>query len=171
MLKIRLQRIGRKNDPAYRVVVAEHTRGPRSGNFVERVGSYNPKTKERSLNSQRIQYWMSVGAQPSDTLHNMLVSEGIILGKKINVLPKKRPISKEVAGDAGGDIKEGEIKAEVAEEDASANAGEKEEIVESKDNNDTPAETEKSETDTVSEGEPTTEDKSEEDNVGGEKSE
>lgn len=89
MLKIRLQRIGRINLPSYRVVVTEHTRAPKTGNFVERLGSYNPRTKEKTLNTDRIKYWISVGAQPSDTIHNMLVTEGVITGKKINVLPKK----------------------------------------------------------------------------------
>jgi small subunit ribosomal protein S16 len=89
MLKIRLQRIGRINLPSYRVVVTEHTRAPQAGKFVERLGSYNPRTKERILNTDRIKYWLSVGAQPSDTMHNMLITAGIIEGKKINVLPKK----------------------------------------------------------------------------------
>ena len=87
MLKIRLQRVGRINSPSYRVIVAEHARGPKTGNFVEVVGTYDPKTKVRSLNTDRIKYWISVGAQPSDTMHNMLISEKIITGKKINVLP------------------------------------------------------------------------------------
>lgn len=96
MLKIRLQRIGRRNDPAYRVVVGEHTLGPKSGKFVERVGSYNPKTKERILNVDRIQHWLSVGAKASGTVHNMLVSEGVVSGKKVNVLPKKTvPVKEE----------------------------------------------------------------------------
>jgi len=99
MLKIRLQRIGRKNDPSYRVVVAEHARGPKSGNFVERVGVYNPNTKERAFNKERILYWMSVGAKASGTVHNMLVSEGIVAGEKVNVLPKKTPIAKEKGAD------------------------------------------------------------------------
>jgi len=89
MLKIRLQRIGRINMPAYRVIVTEHTRGPKTGNFVEKVGSYNPKTKEQTLNTDRIKHWLSVGAQPSGTMHNMLITAGIITGKKVNVLPKK----------------------------------------------------------------------------------
>jgi len=42
-----MQRIGRKNMPAFRIIVAEHTRGPKTGNIVEKVGTYNPKTKER----------------------------------------------------------------------------------------------------------------------------
>ena len=54
MLKIRLQRIGRKNMPAFRIIVAEHTRGPRTGNIVEKVGTYNPKTKEKQFNADRI---------------------------------------------------------------------------------------------------------------------
>ncbi len=98
MLKIRLQRIGRINSPAYRIVVTEHARGPKAGKFVEKVGTYNPKSKERTLNEERVKYWMSVGAKPSDTMHNMLVSLGIIGGKKINVLPKfVEPAKEEVA--------------------------------------------------------------------------
>lgn len=88
MLKIRLQRIGRINSPAYRIVVTENARAAKTGNFVEKVGTYNPKTKERTLNEERVKYWMSVGAKPSDTMHNMLISMGVISGKKINVLPK-----------------------------------------------------------------------------------
>lgn len=95
MLKIRLQRVGRKNSPSYRVVVGEHTIGPKSGKFLETLGSYNPKTKMRTLSAERIQYWLSKGAQASGTVHNMLVSANVISGKKINVLPKKSPPKKE----------------------------------------------------------------------------
>lgn len=89
MLKIRLQRIGRTNDPSYRVVVTEHQRGPKAGKPVDTVGSYNPKTKQRVLDGERIKHWLSVGAQASGTMHNMLISANVITGKKINVLPKK----------------------------------------------------------------------------------
>ena len=95
MLKIRLQRTGRTNDPSYRVVVTEHTNGPKSGRAVEKVGSYNPKSKERVLDAERIKYWLSKGAKASGTMHNMLVSAGIISGKKVNVLPKKTVPKKE----------------------------------------------------------------------------
>lgn len=88
MLKIRFQRTGRNKTPTYRIVVAEHTSGPKAGKFVERLGSYNAKTKERVLNEERAKYWLSVGAQPSDTVHNLLVTLGIVKGGKINVLPK-----------------------------------------------------------------------------------
>lgn len=95
MLKIRLQRTGRTNDPSYRVVVVEHTESPKTGNVVEQVGTYNPKTKAKNLLADRIKYWISVGAKASGTMHNMLVSAGIIEGKKVNVLPKKSPPKKE----------------------------------------------------------------------------
>ncbi len=77
------------------MVVTEHTNGPKSGRATEVVGSYNPKSKERVLNADRIKYWLSKGAQASGTMHNMLISAGIITGKKINVLPKKTVAKKE----------------------------------------------------------------------------
>ena len=89
MLKIRMQRMGAINQPSFRIVVTEHTAGPQAGKYVERVGFYNPRSKERTLVEDRIKYWMSVGAQPSGTVHNMLVSAGVLNAKKINVLPKK----------------------------------------------------------------------------------
>ncbi len=95
MLKIRSKRIGKKGDPSFRVVVVDSRQGPKSGKYVEKVGFYNPKTKENGFNAERITYWMSMGAQTSPRIHNMLVSEGIIKGKKINVLPKKSPIVSE----------------------------------------------------------------------------
>ena len=105
MLKIRMQRTGRINMPTYRIVVIEHARSPKAGNFLEKLGSYNPKTKERSLNTERIKYWLSVGAQASGTMHNMLISAGIIEGKKVNVLPRKSPPKKEAeAPEAGAPV-------------------------------------------------------------------
>ena len=95
MLKIRMQRTGRINQPSFRIVVTEHTASPKAGKYVERVGFYNPRSKEKSLMEERIKYWMSVGAQPSGTVHNMLVTAGIMKGKKINVLPKKTVPKKE----------------------------------------------------------------------------
>lgn len=105
MLKIRMQRTGRINIPSYRVVVTEHTAAPQAGKFVELVGNYNPKGKVRNLKEDRIKYWMSVGAKPSDTVHNMLVSAGILNAKKINVLPafveKKVEAAVETSAPAG----------------------------------------------------------------------
>ena len=90
MLIIRLQRIGRHNTPLFRAIVTDARRGPKSGKFIEIVGSYNPKAGSIELNKERIQYWLSVGAKTTDTVHNFLVSQKIIEGKKINALPKKR---------------------------------------------------------------------------------
>jgi small subunit ribosomal protein S16 len=87
MLKIRMQRIGRINMPSYRIIVVEHTESTKTGNFTDIVGTYNPRSKERKLDEGKIKHWLSVGAQPSATVHNMLVSVGILKGKKINVLP------------------------------------------------------------------------------------
>ncbi len=96
-----MQRVGRINTPAYRIIVVEHTESPKTGKFVDLVGSYNPKTKERKLEEAKIKHWISVGAQPSDTVHNMLVSAGILNSKKINVLPKYvAPVKEEVAEEA-----------------------------------------------------------------------
>lgn len=97
MLKVRLQRVGRKNDPSFRVIVTDSTRGPKSGKYIEMLGSYNPRQKRVALNGDRIKYWMSVGAKVTGTMHNILIKEKVIEGKKINVLPKKTPIKKETA--------------------------------------------------------------------------
>lgn len=114
-----MQRTGRINMPTFRIVVIEHTRSPKAGNFVEKVGVYNPKTKERSLNAERIKYWLSVGAKTSGTVHNMLISAGITEGKKVNVLPKKSPpkLASEKASKQDGSVV---TEAPVAEEKTEA---------------------------------------------------
>ena len=95
MLKIRLKRVGRKHDPSFRIIVTESTKGPKSGNYIEMVGAYDPRKNTRTVKEERVQYWLSHGAQPSDTVYNILVTEGILTGPKRNVLPKKTPIIKE----------------------------------------------------------------------------
>ena len=90
MLKIRMQRIGRKNDPAFRIVVTESTTGPKSGKFIERLGFYHAKTGKRNIDSDRAKHWISKGAQVSDTVHNFLVNTKAIVGSKINHLPTKK---------------------------------------------------------------------------------
>lgn len=93
MLMIRLQRVGRKNDPAFRLVLAEKRSKPKSGE-IEILGSYHPKTKETLLKNERILHWLSKGAKLSATAHNLLVSKGVIQGKKISVVKKAVPIKK-----------------------------------------------------------------------------
>jgi len=91
MLKIRLQRIGRKNDPSFRVVLTDSKNSTKSGKFLEILGTHNPKADSRIFLNDRIKYWISKGAKVSDTMHNFLVRENVITTKKINVLPKKKP--------------------------------------------------------------------------------
>lgn len=73
MLMIRLARIGKKKRPFYRIVVTEKTR-PRNGRFVEIVGTYDPLKKPAAIEMkhERVQYWLSKGAQPSDTVRSFL---------------------------------------------------------------------------------------------------
>lgn len=97
---IRFQRIGRKGDASFRMVVTEKTAGPKAGKFIDLVGTYNPKTKAMTVDADRVKSWVANGAQLSPSLKNLLISREIIEGKKVNVLPKKSPIKKE------GDTKE-----------------------------------------------------------------
>lgn len=87
---IRLQRIGRKNDPAFRMVVTEKTASPTAGKYVDLLGTYNPKTKAFTVAGERVKEWMAKGAQLSPSLQNLLISKGIIEGKKISVVSEKK---------------------------------------------------------------------------------
>lgn len=91
MLKIRLQRTGRKNNPAFRVLLTDSKNSTKSGKFLEILGSYDLKKGEVLFKADRINYWISKGAQVSDTVHNFLVHQKLIEGKKKNVLSKKAP--------------------------------------------------------------------------------
>ncbi len=86
---IRFQRIGRTNDPAFRIVVLEKERAAKSGRILEQLGTYNPRTKTTTLHEAEVKHWISKGAQPTPSMHNFLITKGVITGKKINVLPKK----------------------------------------------------------------------------------
>jgi len=78
VLMIRLSRIGKKKKPCYRVVVIEKTR-PRNGRVVEAVGTYDPLKKPAllHLDAERIKHWLSVGAQPSDTVRSFIHQQKI----------------------------------------------------------------------------------------------
>lgn len=98
MLKIRLQRVGRKHEPVFRVVLTDSKNGPKSGKFIEILGSYDSRDKnETTLKADRITHWINNGAQVSDTIHNLLITKEIIKGKKINNLPTKSPVVDEEA--------------------------------------------------------------------------
>lgn len=95
MLKIRLQRVGRKHEPTFRLVLTDSKNSTKSGKYLENLGNYDSRQGEISVfKTDRITYWMSKGAQVSHTVHNMLISKKIVTGKKINVLPLKKPIAK-----------------------------------------------------------------------------
>jgi len=89
MLKIRLQRTGRKNRPSYRIVVCEHT-APVKGKFLEKVGFYDPLNKECKFNEERINYWVSVGAKTSDTVQALLDKKGNVEQKNRNRIGKRK---------------------------------------------------------------------------------
>ena len=79
MVKIRLRRMGAKKAPFYRIVVAE-SRYPRDGRFIEEIGTYNPMTAdaEVKINSERAQQWIKNGAQPTDTVRDILKKAGVL---------------------------------------------------------------------------------------------
>lgn len=108
---IRLQRVARKHIPIFRVVLTDSKNSTKSGKYKEVLGTYNLVTDEKRVDADRIKYWISMGAQPSGTVHNYLVHERIIPGKKINVLPRRTPIKKK---------EEAPVKAEAAAAPAEA---------------------------------------------------
>lgn len=111
MLVIRFFRQGKKNQPSFKIVVTDKRKSSTGGRFVEDVGFYNPITKEKNLKAERIKYWISVGAKPLETVHNLLVSGKIIEGKKIKIyrrLKKKGEVSKAPAASQGEKPKEGQ---------------------------------------------------------------
>ncbi len=88
--KIRLQRGGRKDYAFYSIVIAD-ARAPRDGKFTEKIGTYNPNTNPATvdLNFERALYWVECGAQPTDTVRNILSNEGVMLMKHLNGGVKK----------------------------------------------------------------------------------
>ena len=83
-VKLRLQRHGRKGYAYYHIVAAD-SRAPRDGKFIERVGSFNPNTDPATvdLNFERALYWIQTGAQPTDTVRNILSGEGVYMKKHL----------------------------------------------------------------------------------------
>lgn len=81
-VKIRLTRLGDKKSPFYRMVVAD-SRCARNGKFIENLGTYNPLKEpfELKLKKERVQYWLSVGATPTETARELLVKDGILEAK------------------------------------------------------------------------------------------
>jgi small subunit ribosomal protein S16 len=98
MLKIRLQRVGRKHEPAFKLVLTDSKNSTKSGKAIEVLGNHDFRMeKNTQVKNDRVLYWMSKGAKATPTVHNLLVTLKVIEGKKINVLPKKTVPKKEAA--------------------------------------------------------------------------
>jgi len=78
-VRIRLSRMGSKKRPFYRIVVAD-SQAPRDGRFVEVIGTYNPRTEpvEVQVDSERLQTWLTKGAEPTDTVRSLLKKKGLL---------------------------------------------------------------------------------------------
>ena len=85
MLTIRLSRIGKKKQPSYRLIISEKTKDP-WGKYLELLGNFDPRSKKLDFKIDRIKHWLAVGAQTSNTVNNLLVKAGIIIGKKKKVV-------------------------------------------------------------------------------------
>ncbi|KKP80254.1 MAG: 30S ribosomal protein S16 [Candidatus Moranbacteria bacterium RIFOXYA12_FULL_35_19] len=112
MLTIRLARVGKVNKAQYKIVLQEKTVAP-GGRHVEILGSYDPHSKKAVLKEEKIKYWISKGAQLSDTVHNLFSSKGLITEKKRVV---KLPTKKAEEAPAG-EIKTEEIKTQNSAEE------------------------------------------------------
>lgn len=94
MLMIRLQRVGRKNIPTFRIVLTESQNSTKSGKYLEVLGNYDAVHNVKEIKEDRVKYWMSKGAQLSDTLNNFMIEKGMIVGQKRNVLSHRKPVAK-----------------------------------------------------------------------------
>ena len=120
---IRFQRVGRKNDAAFRMAVLEKTAGPKAGKYVDLVGTYNPKTKQITYKADRIQDWIKKGAQVSPSLKNLLIKNGVLEGSKTAVISKKnleKNIAKKRAEEEAAALKAAEEKAKADAAEAKA---------------------------------------------------
>lgn len=93
MIVIRFSRVGRKNKPQFRIVVQENSAAP-TGRHIEILGSWDPHQKKGVFKNERIQYWLSKGAQASDSVHNLLVNQKVIEAKKRAIKMKKVEVAK-----------------------------------------------------------------------------
>ena len=118
---IRFQRIGRKNDAAFRMAVLEKTAGPKAGKYVDLVGTYNPKTKQITYKADRIKDWITKGAQVSPSLKNLLIKNGVLEGTKSSKVVSQKNLGKNIAKKKAEDEA---AAAKAAEEKAKADAAE-----------------------------------------------
>lgn len=140
MLRIRLQRVGRKHEPTFRVVLTDSRNSSKSGKILEVLGSHDPRGERVGLlDKERILHLISKGALPTDTVHNLLVKRGIITGAKVDVSAKKKrkkgeveslpPASAEVKSESAVEKKKDEPQPETAKEETKKEEPPKEEKV------------------------------------------
>lgn len=96
MLAIKLARRGKKNQPFFRLIIQEKSKDP-FGSFLENLGHWNPRTKKGEFHKERIVYWISKGAQPTPSVNNLLINQGVIEGKKQKA--SKQPRQKKEAAE------------------------------------------------------------------------
>lgn len=91
MLTLRFSRTGKRQQAYFRLIVLDKAKDP-WGTFLENLGNYNPRSKKLEINAERVKFWLGKGAIASNTVHNLLVSNNIIEGKKMRVsrMSKKR---------------------------------------------------------------------------------
>ena len=113
MVRIRLRRMGKKGQPSYRVVVAD-SESPRDGRFIEIIGSYNPRTDPPTIEieQERAQYWLSVGAQPSDPVVRLLRKVGVLSGGEVEAAVVE-PVEETVVELVDEETPETEVEAQV----------------------------------------------------------
>ena len=110
-VRIRLRRSGRKNAPSFRIVVAD-SMSPRDGRFIEIIGQYYPRQSDKAvqLNTERANYWLDVGALPTDTVRSLLRKAGVLkarhearLARKLNsaAVPVREATADAAEGGAG----------------------------------------------------------------------
>lgn len=120
MLMIRFQRIGRKNDAAFRMAVLPKASGPKAGKYVDLVGTYNPKTKAMTVDADKVKGWMSKGAQVSPSLMNLLVKNKVVEGTVSPKVVSKKNLEKNIKAAAEAAAKEAAAKAEADAKAAAA---------------------------------------------------
>lgn len=94
MLKIRLQRTGRKHEPTFRLLLTDSKNSSKTGKFLEILGSHDFRKDNTLIKKDRVLYWLKQGVKPTGTVHNLLVTHKIIDGKKVNVLSRRKPKEK-----------------------------------------------------------------------------
>ncbi len=132
MTTIRLFRIGKKRQPSYKIVVTDKKNPPSAGRFIDEIGFYNPITKEKTIDAQKVEYWIQKGATMSDTAHNLFVTEKIIedVKRPKHNIPKKKESD---LSEKAALVKEGKVE-EKTDETIDKNSGEVPEEIVQKEN-------------------------------------